>query len=99
MQGREILIGVTGGIAAYKTAALVSQLVQAGAGVTVVMTEAAQVIGAATFEASTGRPVPQRQFGDPQFPLGAHIEVAPRAGDVYCPGHGEFSGKGGPGAC
>ncbi len=30
MQGREILIGVTGGIAAYKTAGLVSELVQAG---------------------------------------------------------------------
>ena len=32
MNGRELIIGVTGGIAAYKTAALVSRLVQAGAG-------------------------------------------------------------------
>ena len=47
MTGREIIIGVSGGIAAYKTAALVSQLVQAGAGVTVVMTAAArEFIGA-----------------------------------------------------
>jgi phosphopantothenoylcysteine decarboxylase len=84
MQGREILVGVTGGIAAYKTAALVSQLVQAGAGVTVVMTESAcEFVGAATFEALTGRSVPRRQFGDPQFPLGAHIEVARRA-QVMC---------------
>jgi phosphopantothenoylcysteine decarboxylase len=84
MQGREILIGVTGGIAAYKTAALVSQLVQAGAGVTVVMTDAArEFIGAATFEALTGRPVPRGPFGDPQFPLGAHIELARRA-EVMC---------------
>ena len=84
MQGREILIGVTGGIAAYKTAALVSQLAQAGAGVTVVMTDAArEFIGAATFEALSGRPVPQRQFGDPNFPLGAHIEVA-RCAQVMC---------------
>ena len=30
MNGREIIVGVTGGIAAYKTAALVSQLVQGG---------------------------------------------------------------------
>ena len=36
MKGREVLIAVTGGIAAYKTAALVSQLTQAGAGVSVV---------------------------------------------------------------
>jgi phosphopantothenoylcysteine decarboxylase len=84
MQGREILIGVTGGIAAYKTAGLVSQLVQDGAGVTVVLTESAKnFIGAATFEALTGRPVPRGTFGDPDFPLGAHIELARRA-EVMC---------------
>ena len=38
LTNREILIGVTGGIAAYKTAMLVSKLVQAGAKVTVAMT-------------------------------------------------------------
>lgn len=82
--GREIVVGVTGGIAAYKTAALVSQLVQAGAGVTVVLTESArQFIGPATFEGLTGRPVPIGQFGDPNFPLGAHIELARRA-EVLC---------------
>ena len=42
MNGREVVVGVTGGVAAYKTAALVSQLVQAGAGVTVVLTASAQ---------------------------------------------------------
>ena len=84
MKGRELLIGVTGGIAAYKTAALVSQLVQAGAGVTVVLTESAkEFIGAATFEALTGRPVPRGTFGDPDYPLGAHIELARRA-EVMC---------------
>jgi phosphopantothenoylcysteine decarboxylase len=84
MQGRELLIGVTGGIAAYKTAALVSQLVQAGAGVTVVLTDAArEFVGAPTFEALTGRPVPRGMFGEPEFPLGAHIELARRA-DVMC---------------
>ena len=35
MKGRELVVGVSGGIAAYKTAALVSQLVQAGAGVAI----------------------------------------------------------------
>lgn len=84
MKGREILIGVTGGIAAYKTAALVSQLVQAGAGVTVVLTEAAkEFIGPTTFEALTGRPVPKGSFGDPDYPLGVHIELARRA-EVLC---------------
>jgi phosphopantothenoylcysteine decarboxylase/phosphopantothenate--cysteine ligase len=84
MNGRELLIGVTGGIAAYKTAALVSQLVQAGAGVSVVMTDAAQeFVGAATFEALTGRPVCHRVFGDAAHPLGAHIELARRA-ELVC---------------
>ena len=63
MNGRELVIGVTGGIAAFKTAALVSQLAQAGAGVTVVMTESAkQFVGPATFEALTGRPVLTKVF-------------------------------------
>ncbi|HEY2882362.1 MAG TPA: flavoprotein [Pirellulales bacterium] len=84
MNDSEILIGVTGGIAAYKTAGLVSELVQAGFGVTVVLTETAkQFIGPATFEALTGRPVPRGAFGDPDYPLGAHIELARRA-QVLC---------------
>lgn len=84
MKGRELLIGVTGGIAAYKTAALVSQLVQAGAGVTAVLTDAArEFVGPATFEALTGRALPQGAFGDPNYPLGAHIELARRA-EVLC---------------
>jgi phosphopantothenoylcysteine decarboxylase len=80
MNGREIVIGVTGGIAAYKTAALVSQLVQAGAGVTVVMTASAErFVGRDTFTALTGRTVHSEIFGDPEHPLGAHIELAQRA--------------------
>jgi phosphopantothenoylcysteine decarboxylase/phosphopantothenate--cysteine ligase len=81
MKGRELLIGVTGGIAAYKTAVLVSQLVQAGAGVTVVMTRsAAQLVGPKTFEALTGRPVSTRIFGRGSHP---HIELAQEA-DLLC---------------
>ena len=80
MQDREVLIGVCGGIAAYKTAALVSQLVQAGAAVQVVMTAAAgKFIGPATFEALSGRGVPCRVFDEQGYPLGAHIELAERA--------------------
>ncbi len=58
MKGRRIFLGVTGGIAAYKTAALVSTLVQRGAVVDVVMTaEAERFVGALTFASLTGRPV------------------------------------------
>ena len=79
----EIIIGVSGGIAAYKTAALVSSLVQKGHGVSVVMSRAARkFIGPATFRALTGRPVSTDQF-DAHFPLGAHIELADKA-DLFC---------------
>ncbi len=81
MNGREILIGVTGGIAAYKTAALVSKLVQAGAGVTVVMTEAAQrLVRPKTFEALTRRPVRTDLWSLGHHP---HIELA-ELGELLC---------------
>jgi len=84
MTGRELVVGVSGGIAAYKTAALVSQLVQSGAGVSVVMTAAArQFIGPSTFAALTGRAVFESLFDDRDYPLGAHIELAQRA-ELLC---------------
>ncbi|MBX3415035.1 MAG: phosphopantothenoylcysteine decarboxylase [Pirellulales bacterium] len=77
MNGRELVVGVTGGVAAYKTAMLVSQLVQAGAGVSVVLTEAAtHFIGPATFAALTGRKVHVRGFDEGNHPLGPHIDLA-----------------------
>ena len=80
MNGREILLGVSGGIAAYKAADLCSKLVQAGAGVSVVMTEAAgQFIGATTFEALTGRPVYASSFKPTEHFRGEHIGLAERA--------------------
>jgi len=95
MNGHEIVVGVTGGIAAFKTAALVSQLVQGGAGVTVVMTAAAErFIGAATFAALTGRSVAREIFDDMQFPLGAHITLAERAQLlVVAPASADFMAK------
>lgn len=80
MQGREILLGVTGGIAAYKTADLCSKLVQGGAAVTVVMTAAAEkFIGPTTFEALTGRHVYRELFSPVEHPQGEHIGLAKRA--------------------
>jgi len=80
MQGREILLGVSGGIAAYKSADLTSKLVQQGAAVSVVMTQAAQkFIGATTFEALTGRPVYQGVFSPQEHFQGEHIGLAQRA--------------------
>jgi phosphopantothenoylcysteine decarboxylase/phosphopantothenate--cysteine ligase len=81
MKGRELVIGVTGGIAAYKTAGLVSRLVQAGAGVSVVMTRSAtQLVGPKTFEALTRRPVALDTFATGYHP---HIELAER-GELLC---------------
>jgi phosphopantothenoylcysteine decarboxylase/phosphopantothenate--cysteine ligase len=56
--GKRVLVGVTGGIAAYKTATVVSKLAQAGAHVTVAMTEAAtHFVTSLTFQALSGNAV------------------------------------------
>ena len=93
---REIVLGVTGGIAAYKAADLCSKLVQAGFGVTVVMTSAAErFIGATTFEALTGRPVHREMFVPQEgFQQGEHIGLARRAELVIvAPASADFLGK------
>lgn len=80
LTGQELIVAVCGGIAAYKMADVVSKLVQAGAGVTVVMTaEAQRFIAPLTFEALSGRPVRTDTFqlvetSDPQ-----HIGLTERA--------------------
>lgn len=57
LEGKRIVLGVTGGIAAYKSCSLASGLTKAGADVDVVMTEAAcRFVTPLTFEALTGRP-------------------------------------------
>lgn len=58
LAGRRVLIGVTGGIAAYKTATVVSRLSQRGCDVRVAMTEAAtRFVTPLTFESLSGNPV------------------------------------------
>ncbi len=83
LKDKEILLGVTGGIAAYKAADLCSQLVQKGARVSVIMTESAhQFIGSTTFEALTNRPVNTDPFKAKEHFQGEHIGLARRANAV-----------------
>ncbi len=82
LRERGVLIGVTGGIAAYKAADLVSRLTQRGAKVSVVMTTAAmEFVGSKTFEALSGRPVGHDMFSD-GMPF-AHLSFA-KDGEVFC---------------
>ena len=95
MSASEVLLGVTGGIAAYKAADLTSQLVQSGAGVTVVLTAAAErFIWATTFEALTGRPVYRDMFRPQEHFIGEHIGLARRADVlVVAPATADFLAK------
>jgi phosphopantothenoylcysteine decarboxylase/phosphopantothenate--cysteine ligase len=72
-----ILLGVTGGIAAYKSAELARRLVEIGAEVQVVMTSAATAfVAPLTFQAVSGRPV-RLELLDPNAEAGmGHIELA-----------------------
>ena len=79
MPSRKIIVAVSGGIAAFKTASLVSRLVQAGHRVEVAMSaSASQFVGPATFAALCGS-APAVDIYDPRYPLGAHIELAAAA--------------------
>ncbi len=77
-----VLIGVTGGIAAYKTASVVSALSQTGHDVTVLMTDAAtRFVTPLTFQALSGRPVYSDQWSHVESQDPQHISLA-RAADV-----------------
>jgi phosphopantothenoylcysteine decarboxylase/phosphopantothenate--cysteine ligase len=77
MQGKRILLGVTGGIAAYKSPDLVRRLRERGAEVQVVMTGAAQeFVTATTFQAVSGRPVRTDLWDAAAEAAMGHIELA-----------------------
>lgn len=80
LQGKHIVLGVTGGVAAYKAAVLLRLLTGAGAGVQVVMTEAAtRFVTPVTFQALSGRPVFVDQW-DPRMANNmAHIDLSREA--------------------
>ncbi|MBN1123177.1 MAG: bifunctional phosphopantothenoylcysteine decarboxylase/phosphopantothenate--cysteine ligase CoaBC [Anaerolineae bacterium] len=74
VEGKRIILGVTGSIAAYKAAAIASHLTQSGALVDVIMTDAAQrFVTPLTFQSLTGRPVYTSMWGGSGEGLGSHI--------------------------
>ncbi|HEY3347806.1 MAG TPA: bifunctional phosphopantothenoylcysteine decarboxylase/phosphopantothenate--cysteine ligase CoaBC [Nitrospirota bacterium] len=93
LQGKEVLLGVTGGIAAYKSVELVRMLQRSGANVSVVMTEsAAKFVGPITFSAISGRPVHTSVFEE-SGPI-SHIELTARANIfVIAPATANIIGK------
>lgn len=83
LKGKHIILGVTGGIAAYKSAELARQLIKQGAEVQVVMTESArEFVQPLTFQALTGKPVHTSQWrqdgadrGMPHIDLGRWADI------------------------
>ena len=90
MDRKRVVVGVSGGIAAYKACTVVRQLVEAGHEVRVIPTESAlRFVGAATFEALSGQPVRTGVFEDipevPHVQLGKEADlvvVAPATADL-----------------
>ena len=80
ISNREVVLGVTGSIAAYKACEIASRLVELGVRVTPVLTRSAlELVGAASFEAITGRRAITNLFEPFQNPEIEHIAVATRA--------------------
>ena len=77
LTGKSILVALTGGVACYKTATVVSRLSQRGAQVTVLMTQAAtRFVAPLTFESLSGRPVHTSQWQQIERHDSQHIALA-----------------------
>jgi phosphopantothenoylcysteine decarboxylase/phosphopantothenate--cysteine ligase len=80
LDGKKIVLGVCGSIAAYKSAQLARDLALAGAQVDVILTEAAErFVGAATFQALTGRPVLGDMWALPEDGAVGHVALGAQA--------------------
>ena len=80
MKGKRIILGITGGIAAYKLCELVSRLVKLEADVQVIMTDKAkEFVTPLTFRALTGNPVWADEFSGEQKAAISHITLAEEA--------------------
>jgi phosphopantothenoylcysteine decarboxylase/phosphopantothenate--cysteine ligase len=83
LAGRELILGVTGSIAAYKAAYLLRELRRLGAGVTVCLTEAAErFVGPLTFRTLSGRPVLSDLFDPQSGEAVEHVALAERCDAV-----------------
>lgn len=94
-QPHRILLGVTGGIAAYKSPDLVRRLIERGADVQVVMSRGAQqFVTALTFQAVSGKPVRTDLWDEAAEAAMGHIELARWADEiVVAPATAEFIAK------
>jgi phosphopantothenoylcysteine decarboxylase / phosphopantothenate---cysteine ligase len=80
LDGRELVLGVTGSIAAFKAVLLLRELTRLGASVTVCLTEhAAQFVGPLTFRTLSGRPVLTDLFDPRSDEAVEHVSLAERA--------------------
>jgi phosphopantothenoylcysteine decarboxylase/phosphopantothenate--cysteine ligase len=95
LSGRHIVLGLSGGIACYKSADLVRELTKAGATVQVVMTEAAQAfITPVTMQALSNRPVALSQWDAREANNMAHINLTREADAVLvAPASADFIAK------
>jgi phosphopantothenoylcysteine decarboxylase/phosphopantothenate--cysteine ligase len=101
LKGLKVLLGISGGIAAYKAADLASKLTGAGATVRTIMTEAAcRLVAPATLEAVTGQPVYTSLWQGPEeFKIG-HIQLADWADCVVvAPATADIIAKAASGIC
>jgi phosphopantothenoylcysteine synthetase/decarboxylase len=101
LEDLNILLGVTGGIAAYKVVDLASKLTAGGANVRTVMTKSARrFVGPKSFEAVTGAPVFMSLWNDPQGHSDSHIALADWANlVVVAPASADIIGKAANGIC
>ena len=95
LAGKHIVLGLSGGIAAYKSAELCRALVKAGVSVQVVMTEAAEhFMTAVTMQALSGRPVYTSQWDAREGNNMAHINLSREADAiVVAPASADFMAK------
>ncbi|MBI5257285.1 MAG: bifunctional phosphopantothenoylcysteine decarboxylase/phosphopantothenate--cysteine ligase CoaBC [Burkholderiales bacterium] len=95
LAGRHVVLGLSGGIACYKSAELVRLLTKAGATVQVVMTEAAQAfITPVTMQALSGRPVATSQWDAREPNNMAHINLSREADAILvAPASADFIAK------
>ncbi len=93
--GKHIVVGLSGGVACYKTAEFVRELIKAGATVQVVMTDAAtQFITPVTMQALSGRAVATSQWDAREPTTRAHINLSRQAqAIVVAPASADFIAK------